>query len=58
MGTDINIISLESMKILYEIVATNLKLAQERGDPQKQPSPTKLQPGDTVCNTKSYQRSF
>ena len=36
------------MKILYEIVATNLKLAQERGDPQKQPPPTKLQPGDTV----------
>ena len=48
MGTDINIISLESMKILYEIVATHLKLARERGDPQKQPSPTKLQPGDTV----------
>ena len=40
MGTDINIISLESMKILYEMVATNLKLAQERGDPQKQPPPT------------------
>ena len=48
MGTNINIISLESMKILYEIVATNLKLARERGDPQKQPPPTKLQPGDTV----------
>ena len=48
MGTDINIISLESMKNLYEIVATNLKLAQEKGDPQKQPRPTKLQPGDTV----------
>ena len=27
MGTDINIISLESMKNLYEIVASNLKLA-------------------------------
>ena len=27
MGTGINIISLESMKNLYEIVATNLKLA-------------------------------
>ena len=48
MGTDINIISLESMKNLYEIVATNLKLAREKGDPQKQPPPTKLQPGDTV----------
>ena len=36
------------MKNLYEIVATNLKLAQEKGDPQEQPPPTKLQPGDTV----------
>ena len=48
MGNDINIISLESMKNLYEIVATNLKLAREKGDPQEQPPPTKLQPGDTV----------
>ena len=43
------------MKNLYEIVATNLKLAQEKGDAQKQPPPTKLQPGDTVLiqnNTK------
>ena len=48
MGTDINIISLETMKKLYEIAATNLKLAQEKGDPQDQPPPTKLQPGDTV----------
>ena len=48
MGTDKNIISLESMKNLYEIVATNLKLEREKGDPQEQPPPTKLQPGDTV----------
>ena len=48
MGTDINIISLETMKNLYEITATNLKFAQEKGDPQDQPPPTKLQPGDTV----------
>ena len=47
MGNDINIISLETMKNLYEIVATNLKLAREKGDPQEQPPPTKL-PGDTV----------
>ena len=33
MGNDINIISLEAMKNLYEITATNLKLAQEKGDP-------------------------
>ena len=48
MGNDINIISLETMKSLYEVAATNLKLAQEKGDPQEQPPPTKLQPGDTV----------
>ena len=48
MGNDINIISLETMKNLYEIVATNLKIAQEKGDPPDQPPPTKLQPGDTV----------
>ena len=48
MGNDINIISLETMKNLYEVVATNLQLAQEKGDPQEQPPPTRLQPGDTV----------
>ena len=48
MGTDINIISLEAMKNLYEIAATNLKLAWEKGDPQNQSPPTTLQPGDTV----------
>ena len=30
MGNDINIISLETMKNLYEVTATNLKLAQEK----------------------------
>ena len=48
MGNDINIISLKTMKNLYEIVATNLKIAREKGDPQEQPPSTKLQPGDTV----------
>ena len=42
MGNDINILSLEAMKNLYEIAAANLKLAQEKGDPQEQPLPTKL----------------
>ena len=36
------------MKNLYEIAATNLKLAREKGDPQAQSPTTKLQPGDTV----------
>ena len=48
MGNNINIISLEAMKNFYEITATNLKLAQEKGDFQEQPMPTKLQPGNMV----------
>ena len=45
MGNNINILSLEAMKNFYEIAATNLKLAGEKGDPQEQPLSTKLQPG-------------
>ena len=48
MGNDINVLSLEAMKNMFKIAATNLKLARERGDPKDNPSPTKLQPGDTV----------
>ena len=48
MGNDINIISLETMKNIYEVAATNLKLAHEKGDPQGPILLTKLQPGDTV----------
>ena len=58
MGNDINIISLETMKNLYEIAATNLKLAQEKGDPQEQPPPTRLQPGDTVLIQNHNKGSF
>ena len=48
MGNNINIISLETMKNLYEVTATDLKFAREKGDPQEQPPPTNLQPGDMV----------
>ena len=48
LGNDINILSLEAMKNMFEIAATNLKMAQEKGDPKNNPLPTKLQPGDTV----------
>ena len=58
VGNDINIISLEAMKKLCEIMATNLKLAQEKGDPQEQPIPTKLQPGDTVLIQKHTKGPF
>ena len=48
LGNDMNILLLEAMKNMFEIAATNLKMAQERGDPQCGPIPSKLQPGDTV----------
>ena len=48
LGNDIYILSLEAMKNMFEIAATNLKLAREKGDPENNPLPTKLQPGDTV----------
>ena len=41
MGTDISIISLETMKNLYEITATNLKLAREKGGSSRTTSPYK-----------------
>ena len=48
LGNDINILSLEAMKNMFEIAATNLKIAKEKGNPENNPLPTKLQPGDTV----------
>ena len=48
LGNDINILSLEAMKNIFEIAATNLKIAQEKGDPKDNPLSNKLQPGDTV----------
>ena len=48
LGNNINILSLEAMKNMYEIAATNLKMAREKRDPPKDPKPIHLQPGDTV----------
>ena len=48
LGNDINILSLEAMKNMFEIAATNLKLAWERGDPKDKHLSNNLQPGDTV----------
>ena len=48
LGNDINVLSLDAMTNMFEVAATNLKLAQERGDPQDQTLPNKLLPGDTV----------
>ena len=32
MGNDMNILSLEALKNMYEIAATNLKMAREKND--------------------------
>ena len=47
-GNDMNILSLEVMKNMFEIAVTNLKIAREKGDPENNPLSTKLQTGDTV----------
>ena len=38
-GNDINILSLEAMKNMFEIATTNLKMAQEKRDPENDPKP-------------------
>ena len=48
LGNDMNVLSLEALKDMFEIDATNLKMATEKGDPENNPLPTKLQPGDMV----------
>ena len=48
LGNDMNILSLEAMKNMFEITATNLKMAQERRDPENDPKPSKLQLCDNV----------
>ena len=48
LGSDLNILLLEAMKNMYEIAATNLKMARERRHTKDDPKPIQLQPGDTV----------
>ena len=48
LGNNLNILSLEAIKNMFEIAATNLKMSREKMDPGNSPLPTKLQPGDTV----------
>ena len=47
LGTDLNVLSLEALKNMFEIAATNLRMAREKGDPENKQLPTKLQSGDT-----------
>ena len=48
LGTDLNVLSLQALKNMFEIAATNLRIAREKGDPENNPLPTKLQCGDNV----------
>ena len=48
LGTDFNVLSLEALKNMFEIAATNLRIATENGGPENKHLPTKLQPGDIV----------
>ena len=48
LGKDLNILFLEAMKNMFQIAATDLIMAREKGDPENNPLPTKLQPGDMV----------
>ena len=48
MGNDMDILSLEALKNMYEIAATNLKMAREKSDSPKDHKPIQLQPGDMV----------
>ena len=57
-GNDINILSLKAMKNMFETAATNLKIAREKGDPENNPLPTMLQPGDTVLVQNSTRGTF
>ena len=48
LGVDLNVLSLEALKNMFEIAATNLRITREKEDPENKHLPTKLQPGDTV----------
>ena len=48
LGNDLNVLCLEAMKNMFEIAATSIRMAREKGDPENNPLPTILQPGDTV----------
>ena len=48
MGSDMNVLSLEALKNMYEIATTNLKMARKRKDSPSDHKPIQLQPGDMV----------
>ena len=58
LGNDINILLLEAMKNMFEIATTNLKMAQEKRDPENDPKPVQLQPGDTVLVQNHHKGPF
>ena len=58
MENDVNMISLEAMKSIYELVAVNFKNGRAHKDPEHFPDITKLNVGDTVMIRKPYSQTF
>ena len=58
MGNDLNMISLEAMKSMFELVVVNLKNAKPCKDPKHFPNITKLRVGDTVMVKNLTARPF
>ena len=48
LGMGLNVLSLEALKNMFEIAATNLRTVREKGNLDNNHLPTKLQPGDMV----------
>ena len=57
LGNDENILSLEALKNIYQLVVTNLKLAQERRQPNVHLDP-KLKEGDLVLVKDHMAKAF
>ena len=58
LGNDLNLLSLEALKSMFEIVATNLKKACSRRDPTTSQLPIQLKEGNRVLIEKSDSRTL
>ena len=55
LGNDLNILFLEAMKNMFEIAATNLKMARAKGDPENNPYLLDCSL-EILCWSKTHQR--
>ena len=58
MGSDHNIILLETIKSMFELVTANLKKARARKEPEHFPDVMQLQEGDTVMIKNHTAKAF